>query len=159
MWQPWRWEEERGGKKKEKTGGPRRKEMTGRRYRIPQYNGLHNVSRYKTYLSLSISCCLKFLKAKSSILWMNDSGTGCTDNCAQGERHMSTHSTSHPHTHTLIHTLFSIHIPSYAPSHPHTYPHTHPLILTHTHPHTHPLILTHLCEDLNEHEANNKFNG
>ena len=29
--------------------------------------------------SLSDSCCLKCLKARSSMLWMNDSGTGWTE--------------------------------------------------------------------------------
>ena len=93
----------------------------------------------RTHLSLSISCCLKFLKAKSSILWMNDSGTGCTDNCTQGEQHSTPHPPSHPHTHT--------------PSHPHTHTltHTHPLTLTHTLSPSHTHSLTHTLTHTHSH--------
>ncbi len=49
-----------------------------------------------TCLSFRDSCCLKCLKANSSILWMNDSGIGWTESCngARQEECVSSNQTS-----------------------------------------------------------------
>ena len=51
-------------------------------YTCTLYTYAHSVGLYIKGVhrwSLMDSCCLKCLKARSSILWMKDSGTGCTE--------------------------------------------------------------------------------